>query len=86
MSDVQAPGKEVRVTRIGARLVTERRRAWEQWYGPVAAARTASALWHTAAWLTFGAAYVAAVVFVTAVLAAPAVHFHVVSGKTCDHG
>ena len=66
------PGKEVRVTRIGARLVTERRRAWEQWYGPVAAARTASALWHTAAWLTFGAAYVAAVVFVTAVLAAPA--------------
>jgi ATP-binding cassette subfamily B protein len=66
------PGKEVRVTRIGARLAAERRRAWEEWYGPVAAARTASALWHTAAWLTFGAAYVAAVVFVTAVLAAPA--------------
>jgi ATP-binding cassette subfamily B protein len=66
------PGKEVRVTRIGARLAAERRRAWERWYGPVAAARTASALWHTAAWLTFGAAYVAAVVFVTVVLAAPA--------------
>src|SRR4051794_40435861 len=38
------PGKEVRVTGIGERLVTERRRAWEQWYGPVAAARWGSAL------------------------------------------
>src|SRR5436305_2869574 len=34
------PGKEVRVTRIGARLVSERRAAWERWYGPVAAARS----------------------------------------------
>src|SRR2546425_9927794 len=33
------PGKEVRVTRIGPRLVTERREAWERWYRPVAAAR-----------------------------------------------
>ena len=32
------PGKEVRVTGIGERLVTERRAAWERWYGPVAAA------------------------------------------------
>ena len=72
LATTAAPGKEVRVTRIGARLAAERRRAWEQWYGPVAAARTVSAIWHTAAWLTFGAAYVAAVVFVTAVLAAPA--------------
>ena len=30
------PGKEVRVTGIGGRLVTERRAAWERWYGPVA--------------------------------------------------
>src|SRR5213594_3922479 len=30
------PGKEVRVTRIGARLVAQRRAAWERWYGPVA--------------------------------------------------
>ena len=72
LATTAAPAKEVRVTRIGARLAAERRRAWEQWYGPVAAARTVSAIWHTAAWLTFGAAYVAAVVFVTAVLAAPA--------------
>ena len=31
------PGKEVRVTRIGDRLVAQRREAWERWYGPVAA-------------------------------------------------
>src|SRR5438034_712076 len=29
------PGKEVRVMRIGPRLVRERREAWERWYGPV---------------------------------------------------
>ncbi|HSB86161.1 MAG TPA: hypothetical protein VLD86_07635, partial [Ilumatobacteraceae bacterium] len=28
-------GKEVRVTRMGARLVRERRRAWESWYATV---------------------------------------------------
>src|SRR5204863_6298443 len=31
------PGKEVRVTRIGERLVADRREACERWYGPVAA-------------------------------------------------
>jgi ATP-binding cassette subfamily B protein len=40
------PGKEVRVTRIGPRLVRKRREAWERWYGPVAATRNASAIWH----------------------------------------
>ncbi len=64
------PGKEVRVTRIGARLVTERRQAWERWYGPVAAARRSSAAWHALGWAIFGAAYVAAVVFVSSVLQA----------------
>ncbi len=58
------PGKEVRVTRIGDRLVSERRATWERWYRPVASARWASALWHTLAWAIFGVAYVAAVVFV----------------------
>src|ERR1044071_9204705 len=43
------PGKEVRVTGIGERLVSERRAAWERWYGPVAAARRGSALWHALA-------------------------------------
>ncbi len=58
-------GKEVRVTRIGGRLVRERRAAWERWYAPVAAARWASALWHALAWTIFGAAYVGAIVFVS---------------------
>ena len=59
------PGKEVRVTRIGTRLTTLRREAWEQWYGPVGAARMASAVWHSVGWLIFAAGYVGAVVFVT---------------------
>ena len=66
------PGKEVRVTGIGERLVTERRAAWERWYGPVAAARWGSALWHALAWAIFGLAYVGAVVFVSSGLGAPA--------------
>ena len=65
------PGKEVRVTRIGARLVAQRRAAWERWYGPVAQARRRSAAWHALAWALFGAAYVGAVVFVASVLASP---------------
>jgi ATP-binding cassette subfamily B protein len=64
------PGKEVRVTRIGARLAAGRREAWERWYGPVAAARTVSAAWHALAWAVFGAGYVAAVVFVSSALKA----------------
>jgi ATP-binding cassette, subfamily B, bacterial len=64
------PGKEVRVTRIGNRLVKLRREAWERWYGPVAAARWDSAVWHTLAWLIFAAGYVGAVVFVSSGLRA----------------
>src|SRR5213079_3188948 len=64
------PGKEVRVTRIGARLVAQRRAAWERWYGPVARARWRSAAWHAVAWAMFSVAYVGAVVFVASVLAA----------------
>jgi ATP-binding cassette subfamily B protein len=67
-----ASGKEVRVTGIGPRLVGDRRRAWEWWYGPVAAARTTSAHWHALAWAVFGAAYVGAVALVSAWLRAPA--------------
>src|SRR3954463_12994958 len=59
-----AAGKEVRVLGIGTRLIRERRDAWERWYGPVAAARWGSAVWHTIAWAIFAAAYVGAVVFV----------------------
>jgi ATP-binding cassette subfamily B protein len=66
------PGKEVRVTGIGERLVKERRTAWERWYGPVAKARWGSAFWHALAWAVFGLAYVGAVVFVSSGLRAPA--------------
>jgi ATP-binding cassette subfamily B protein len=65
------PGKEVRVTGIGPRLAADRRAAWEQWYGPVAAARWASALWNALAWAVFGSAYVGGVVFVAAGLDSP---------------
>ncbi len=66
------PGKEVRVTRIGPRLVSERRDVWEVWYRPVAKARWGSAAWHAAGWAVFGAGYVGAVVFVASVLKAKA--------------
>jgi ATP-binding cassette subfamily B protein len=66
------PGKEVRVLGIGERLRTERRRAWERYYGLVSAARRGSAVWHALAWAVFGGAYVGAVVFVSSGLRAPA--------------
>jgi ATP-binding cassette, subfamily B, bacterial len=68
------PGKEVRVTRIGNRLVKLRRDAWERWYGPVASARWGSAAWHTIAWLIFAAGYIGAIVYVT-------VGLHATSGQ-----
>ena len=67
-----APGKEVRVTGIGERLVTNRRAAWERWYQPVAAVRWGSAWWLALGWAIFGLAYVGAVVFVSSYLRAPA--------------
>ncbi len=59
------PGKEVRVTGIGERLVNERRAAWERWYGPVAKARWETAIWHSLSWAIFGAGFVGAVAFVS---------------------
>jgi len=67
-----APGKEVRVTGIGDRLIAQRREVWERAYAPVAAARWGSALWHTLAWALFGSAFVGAVVFVASGLGSPA--------------
>jgi ATP-binding cassette subfamily B protein len=58
------PGKEVRVTGIGHRLVAQRRAAWERWYRPVASAQAVTAAWHAMAWAIFGVGFVAAVVFV----------------------
>lgn len=66
------PGKEVRVTGIGENLARDRRNAWERGYKPLARARWNSAMWHALAWAIFGAAYVGAIVFVSAGLGAPA--------------
>jgi ATP-binding cassette, subfamily B, bacterial len=71
MVTTATPGKEVRVTGIAARLVDERRQAWERSYAPIAGARWASAGWHSLAWAMFGAAYVGAIVFVASGMAAP---------------
>ena len=65
MATTAPPGKEVRVLGIGRRLMSERREAWERWYGPVAAARWGSAIWHSFGWAVFGAAYLGTVVFVS---------------------
>ena len=64
------PGKEVRVTGIGDRLVAMRRQTWERWYGPVASARNVSARWNALAWGCFAAGFVGAVVFVARGIAA----------------
>jgi ATP-binding cassette, subfamily B, bacterial len=70
MATTATPGKEVRITGIGSRLATDRRRAWERWYVLVSAARWGTAAWHTLAWAIFGGAYVGAVVFVSVTLKA----------------
>src|SRR5207253_1947312 len=44
----------------------------ERWFGPMAAVRWGSAVWHTLAWAIFGAGYVGAIVFVSSVLRAQA--------------
>jgi ATP-binding cassette, subfamily B, bacterial len=72
MSTTAAPGKEVRLTGIGPRLVRQRRTEWERWYTLVSRARWGSAVWHTLAWAVFGAGYVGAIVFVAVGLRASA--------------
>ena len=64
------PGKDVRVTRIGPRLVRERHETCAV-VRTVAAARWGSALWHALAWTIFGGASVGAIVFVSSGLRAP---------------
>ncbi len=72
LATTAAPGKEIRVTGIGSRLVKERRGAWESWYAAVSKARWGSAAWHALAWTVFGGAYAGAIVFVSSGLRAPA--------------
>ncbi len=72
LATTASPGKDVRVTGIGDRLIRERRAAWQKWYSPVASARWGSAWWHGLAWAIFGCGYVGAVVFVSSGLHASA--------------
>jgi ATP-binding cassette subfamily B protein len=59
-------GKELRVLGTASDLADRRRRSWEQWYGPIATARTRSSIWYAAGWAIFAAAYVGAIVLVAA--------------------
>jgi ATP-binding cassette subfamily B protein len=59
-----APGKEVRLQRMGPTLVKRRSDVWKRWYGPTSHAQYVTALWGAGAWALFGLAYVAAIVFV----------------------
>ena len=65
-------GKEVRVARVGPRLTAERAAAWRRWYDPLARARWVTAGYQAVSWGLFGAAYVAAIVFVAIRIEAPA--------------
>ena len=57
LTTTASPGKELRVLGIGPdRLADRRRGAWEQWYGPVAAARTRSSAWYALGWAIFASA------------------------------
>jgi ATP-binding cassette subfamily B protein len=66
------PGKEVRVTGIGERLIADRREAWNRGHAEIAPTKWASAMWHTLAWAVFGSGYVGAVWFVAVGLGRPA--------------
>lgn len=58
------PGKDVRITGVGPRLIVDRRAAWDRSYRLISAARRTSAAWHSVAWGIFGAGFVAAVIAV----------------------
>jgi ATP-binding cassette, subfamily B, bacterial len=66
LSTTASSGKELRVLGIGPALAQRRRASWEQWYGPVATARTGSAAWYAGGWAVFALAYVGAIVLVAA--------------------
>ena len=61
LTTAASPGKELRVLGIGRGLADRRRAAWEQWYGPVAAARSRSSAWYAAGWAVFAIGYVGAI-------------------------
>ncbi len=67
-----SPAKELRATGMGDRIAELRRATWSRGFGPVAATRWMSALWHSLAWAFFGGSFVAAVVYVAVGLEASA--------------
>ena len=64
LTTTASPGKELRVLGIGGALADRRRSAWESWYGPVAAARSRSAVWYAGGWAVFALGYVGAIALV----------------------
>jgi ATP-binding cassette, subfamily B, bacterial len=66
LTTTASPGKELRLLGIGPHLADRRRTAWEEWYGPVAAARSRSSVWYAGGWAIFGAAYVGAIALAAA--------------------
>jgi ATP-binding cassette subfamily B protein len=62
------PGKEIRVTRLGPRIIVRRRGAWDEWFAQMRGVRWASSAWHSLSWAVFGAGYVSAIVFVAQIL------------------
>jgi ATP-binding cassette subfamily B protein len=64
LSTSASSAKELRVLGIGQAVTDRRRASWERWYGPVAAARTRSAVWYAGGWAIFGLAYTGAIVLV----------------------
>src|SRR6185312_14930541 len=64
LSTTASAGKELRVLGIGQALADRRRAAWESWYGPVAAARSRSAVWYAGGWAVFALGYVGAIALV----------------------
>jgi ATP-binding cassette subfamily B protein len=64
LSTTASPGKELRVLGIGQALADRRRAAWEDWYGPVAAARSRSAAWYAGGWAFFALGYAGAIALV----------------------
>ena len=61
LATTAAPGKELRVLGLGDAVAERRRAAWEDWYGPVAAARSRSAVWYAAGWAVFALGYIGAI-------------------------
>jgi ATP-binding cassette subfamily B protein len=64
LTTTASPGKELRVLGVGPQLGERRRQAWEQWYAPVARARSGSSAWYACGWAVFAAAYVGAIAIV----------------------